>query len=357
MKLVNRIVVVDATGVLADWRVCCEAPTILTENTILNAPDPAVVRRTPFKQYREMVPDLSALLTRRYMVFYDRDSVLDALRFALPLERTTDVGHVMHLRNDALRRGDTCWCRTRRQLVGLDALWGPLIGSRIPTDPIARTQGLLRKFDRLAVSIPMPEVRRMYAWTPPHDWYSPPERLRELSASLAMEKMAGGFDERVCRAHDTAAIRLPKPRYASSPFHFALNRAHGLEYSRLEVVNHLMHIVPHHGFALLSLLTERGFVTEAARDEFRRTQARRHLESDTSSHVFELVVHAPNRNAQRAFYATISVFLAMDDDTQCHRFAQFFDLFNCLADTFTRCFLLLIFFRRLFLFTRYRILC
>ena len=49
--------------------------------------------------------------------------------------------------------------------------------------------------------------------------------------------------------------------------------------------------------------------------ELRRTQARRHLESDTSSKVFELVVNAPNRNAQRAFYPTIVVFLAMDDDT------------------------------------------
>ena len=310
MKLVNRIVVVDATGVQADWLVRCEAPTILTENTILNAPDFAVVRRTPLKQYTEMVRDLSALLTRRDRVFYDQDAVLDALRFGLPLERTTDVGHVMHLRNDALRRGGTCWCRTRRQLVGLDALWGPLIGGRIPADPIARAEGLLRMFDRVAVSIPKPEVRRVNAWTPPQEWYSRPERLRELSASLAMEKRAGGFDERVRRAHDTVAIRLPEPRYASSPFH----RANGLEPSRLEVVNRLMRIVPHHGLALLSLLTERGFVTEAARDEFRRTQTRRHLESDTSSHVFELVVHAPNRNAQRAFYSTI-VFLAMDDDT------------------------------------------
>ena len=54
---------------------------------------------------------------------------------------------------------------------------------------------------------------------------------------------------------------------------------------------------------------------EAARDELHRTQARRHLTNDTSSHVFELFVHAPNRNTQRAFYATILVFFAMEDDT------------------------------------------
>ena len=163
MKLVNRIVVVDATGVLADWRVRCESPPILTENTILNAPEPAVVRRTPLKQYTEMVRDLSALLTRRYMAFYDRNAVLDALRFAPLLNRTTDVGNVMHLRNDALRRNGTCWCRTRRQLVDLDALWGPLIGGRISADPIARAQGLLRMFDRVAVSISKAEVRRVNA--------------------------------------------------------------------------------------------------------------------------------------------------------------------------------------------------
>ena len=108
MKLVNRLVAVDATGVLSDWRVRCEAPTILTENTILNAPNFAVVRRTLLKQYMEMVRYLSALLKRRYLVFYDRDAVLDALRFALALKRTTDVGHVMHPRNDELRGGGTC---------------------------------------------------------------------------------------------------------------------------------------------------------------------------------------------------------------------------------------------------------
>ena len=98
-----------------------------------------------------MVRNLSALLTRRYMVFYDCYALLDALRFALPLERTTDVGYVKHLRNDALRRAGTYWCRTRRQLVGLDALWCPLIGGRIIADTIARAQGLLRMFDRVAV--------------------------------------------------------------------------------------------------------------------------------------------------------------------------------------------------------------
>ena len=47
VKLVNRIVIIDAKGVLGDWRGRYEAPTVLTENTILNAPYPAVLRQTP----------------------------------------------------------------------------------------------------------------------------------------------------------------------------------------------------------------------------------------------------------------------------------------------------------------------
>ena len=125
------------------------------------------------------------------MVFYNRDAVLDALRVGLSLERKTDVGHVMHLSNDAPRRTGTCWFRTRRQLVTLDALWGPLIGGRIAAETIARAHGLLRMFDRVAVSIPKLEVRRVNAWTPPQKCYSRSERLCELSASLTIKLRIG----------------------------------------------------------------------------------------------------------------------------------------------------------------------
>ena len=36
-------------------------------------------------------------------MFYNCDAVLDALLFALLLERTTDVTHNMHVRNNGLR--------------------------------------------------------------------------------------------------------------------------------------------------------------------------------------------------------------------------------------------------------------
>ena len=76
-----------------------------------------------------------------------------------------------------------------------------------------------------------------------------------------------------------------------------------------------MRVVLHHGLALLSLLIAKGFVTETMSDELRQTQTRCHLERDTSSCEFELVVHAGSHEAHRAFYTTIGVFISMDDDT------------------------------------------
>ena len=110
LKLVHRLVVVDSTGVLADWCVHCEEPTLISENNPFNAPNAELARRLPLKSYTEALRELSLLLARRYMVFYDRESVLDALRLSLPLDRTTDVGLNVHVHNDALRFGGTCWC-------------------------------------------------------------------------------------------------------------------------------------------------------------------------------------------------------------------------------------------------------
>ena len=36
-------------------------------------------------------------------MFYERDMVFDALHYALPLKRTNDIKHKMHMLTDALR--------------------------------------------------------------------------------------------------------------------------------------------------------------------------------------------------------------------------------------------------------------
>ena len=56
------------------------------------------------------------------MVFNDRDAVLDALRLSLPLDRMTNIGQNMPIRNSALCVGGTCWFRSRRTLVDLEEL-------------------------------------------------------------------------------------------------------------------------------------------------------------------------------------------------------------------------------------------
>ena len=67
MKLVRRLVVLDATGVYANWRVHCEVPTLLTESNAVNAPDPELAQRLPMKTYLEAIRELSVLLECRYL--------------------------------------------------------------------------------------------------------------------------------------------------------------------------------------------------------------------------------------------------------------------------------------------------
>ena len=91
-KLVRRIVVLDQKGILADWRVQGEAPTLITQDDPQNAPDLDIERPLPLKTYTEVLHDLCQILDRKYIDFHDRDSVLDALRLPRPLDSTTDIG-------------------------------------------------------------------------------------------------------------------------------------------------------------------------------------------------------------------------------------------------------------------------
>ena len=50
-----------------------------------------------------MLRELAQNLPKYFCVFHNRDSALHAIRFALSIERTVDIGKFVHLRNDALR--------------------------------------------------------------------------------------------------------------------------------------------------------------------------------------------------------------------------------------------------------------
>ena len=80
LSLARRLVVVDGTGVLAYWRVQCDALNLITHDDPFNAPDPELMCRLPLKTYTEALRGLSQRLERRYMVFHDLDAVLEGLR-------------------------------------------------------------------------------------------------------------------------------------------------------------------------------------------------------------------------------------------------------------------------------------
>ena len=166
LNLARRLVVVDRKSGICDWRVQCDAPTLLIQDDPFNAPDPEVTRRMPFNTYTEALRGLSQLLARRYIVFNERDALLESLRLSLPLDRTTDIGQNMPIRNCALCVGGTCWCRSRRTLVDLEMLWKPNLGGQVPDDLVDRARGILQLFQRIADSIPRPKTDEVTSWVP-----------------------------------------------------------------------------------------------------------------------------------------------------------------------------------------------
>ena len=56
----------------------------------------------PLQMYANVVAILSQRLKTRFCVFFDSEYTLDALGFALPRDRTVDLGQYILLRNDAL---------------------------------------------------------------------------------------------------------------------------------------------------------------------------------------------------------------------------------------------------------------
>ena len=86
---------------------------------------------------------LSERLKTRFCVFYDREYTLDALRFALPRERTVDLGQYLLLRNDAFCDGGTVWSRSRAYTAPLEELWRPILKRDVPSDPVEKAHGLL----------------------------------------------------------------------------------------------------------------------------------------------------------------------------------------------------------------------
>ena len=166
------------------------------------------MRRLPLKTYAEALRGLSQILAGQYIIFYDRDAVLDSLRLSLPLDRTTDIGQNMPIRNSALCVCGTCWFRSRRTLLDLEVLWRPHLGGKVPNNLVDRARGILQLFQRISDSIPRQKADQVTSWVPGFKWFSRPNNVYELATSLMLEARKSRFEERSRRVHQAPFGRL-----------------------------------------------------------------------------------------------------------------------------------------------------
>ena len=111
IDLARRIVVVEKRRILLNVQVHMSAPSVLLP-PVSDRSTRADLER-PLQTYANLVAILSERLKTRLCVFYHREYMLDAIRFALPRERTVDLGQYMLLWKDAHRKGGAVWSRSR----------------------------------------------------------------------------------------------------------------------------------------------------------------------------------------------------------------------------------------------------
>ena len=249
------------------------------------------------------------------MVFHDRDAVLDALRLSMPIDRTTDIGLNMPIRNSAPCVGGTCRCRSRRTLVDLEVLWRPHLGRQVPNDLVDRARNILQLFQRISDSIPRPKTDKVTSWVPGFEWFWRPDNVYELATPIMLEVRKSRFEERSRRMHQAPFGRMNLAPLPSSSFYFRLTCTHDLDQPKLEASNRVLRIAPHIGLVQLVMLVENGVITETRQSTLRREQTGRHLANDTTTRVSEIAPNAPTRDKQHRFYKTVNAFLAAADDT------------------------------------------
>ena len=157
VEIARRVIVVNDRAKLFDFRIATGAQPLLSD---LVADRTTSVERSTLEErsYTHLIKSLLQLLGDRFVVFYDIDNTLDSLRMALPREKILDVGLHIHLRNDALRYGDSVWVRSHDTLVMLEGLWLPLLTTAVPADPVAKAYGLMRLIRMITGSGTAPPV-------------------------------------------------------------------------------------------------------------------------------------------------------------------------------------------------------
>ena len=297
VELVRRVLVHNGEKVIYDRRVEIRAPTLLNalEFDRTNREDMAATL-TP---YSEVIRDLARHLPYCYCVFHDRAKTLAALRLALPIERSFDIGLHVHLRNDALRRGGKNVTRSRHRVVPLEDLWQPILGYAMPSVLQSQAAGILRIFSNIARTMgPTPQMPSTN-YTPQLEWLTRGDVVHELSSSLLIEQRALETNSEAPRELTTDTDELLPPKKGSAPFRFEVQRVVGIDLRRFETVNRMFAVAPHFGLAFLRLLVERDIVPASYQTELANRQRVRLSVHDPTLAVFPININAPDAESSR----------------------------------------------------------
>ena len=182
----------------------------------------------------------------RFFVFHEREPTLEALRIALPRDRTIDLGRQILLRNEALRASAKIWYHTRSHLTPLKDLWVPLLHRRYPEDDLhERGRGMIRLYQMILRSLNPPASSNAVGLTSNDSWRSRIGYELELSESLSLELEAGEPQERRRPEADRALEVYNEPRHGSAPFHFELRGVTNFDERRIATINAML-CVPSH---------------------------------------------------------------------------------------------------------------
>ena len=311
VELVRRVVVQSREKTIYDRRVEIRAPTLLNalelDRTTREDTD------APLTPFSEVIRDLARHLPYCFCVFHDRTKTLTALRLALPIERSFDLGLHVHLRNDALRRGGRNVTRSRHRVIPLEDLWQPLLEHPMPRDLRLRAAGMLRLFAGISRSMCPTSQSPSMNTTPQLEWLSRGDIVHELSASLLIEQSVAEASSGAPRDIAPEAGELLPPKKGSAPFRFELQRIAGIDLRRFETVNRLFALAPHFGLAFLRLIVDRDIVPADYPNELAGRQRTRIATRDTSLVVYPININAPNAETVATAADAIEDFLMLDD--------------------------------------------
>lgn len=236
-------------------------------------------------------------LSDRFLVFYDRESTFGALRLALPFDRTVDVGLKILFRNGALRAGGPFLTRSCSCLAPLKRLWGLLLHSHVPDNPVNSARGKLQLLKMFAPALSHPIPVGAANLSLAENWRSRFKTKICLADSLLLELESNASEDCRRRKADAALEIVKQPQRGSAPFLFVMRGASGIDNRRVEAINAQLKLMPHAGLALLKQLLKADLIAGYATKEFIQMQQRRIAASERSEKTWPLNVTVADADA------------------------------------------------------------